>query len=61
MKRDKNGFPRRNRIDLLTPTELKIRDAILAVEELAPHQLLTDAIVLLGEAKDKVADFVELE
>jgi hypothetical protein len=28
-----NGFPRRNRIDLYTPAELAIREAMLAVED----------------------------
>jgi hypothetical protein len=55
-----NGFPRRNRIDLYTPAELAIREAMLAVEAMDAHPLLTDAVVLLGQAKDKVADFVEL-
>lgn len=56
-----NGIARRCRIDLYTPAELVIRDAILAVENMPAHPLLTDAVVLLGQAKDKVADFVELD
>lgn len=56
----KNDFPRRNRIDLLTPAELAIREAMLKVEDLEPHTLLTEAVTLLGQAKDKVSDFVEL-
>ncbi len=55
-----DGIPRRNRIDLLTPAELAIRQAVAAVENLPAHPLLTDAVVLLGQARDKVADFVEL-
>lgn len=59
MKLDENGFPRRCRVDLLTDAELAIREAMLAVEEAGAHPLLTDAVVLLGEAKDKVADWVD--
>lgn len=51
--------PRRARIDKMTPAELAIRDAILAVEEVGCGVLLTEAVVLLGQAKDKVADYVD--
>ncbi len=56
-----NGVPRRNRVDLYTKAELAIREAMLAVEEAGAHPLLTDAVVLLSEAKNKVADFVEIK
>lgn len=55
-----DGIPRRNDLSLMTPAELKIREAVLAVEAAGCHPLLTDAVVLLGQAQDKVADFVEL-
>lgn len=54
-----NDIPRRARIDLMAPAELAIRNAVQAVEEMPPHVLLTEAVTLLGKAKDKVADFVE--
>lgn len=54
-----DGFPRRNRLDLLTPAEKSIRAAVDAVEVAGCDPLLTDAVVLLGQAQDKVADFVE--
>lgn len=54
-----NGFPRRIRTDLYTPAERAIADAIAAVEAAGAHPRLTDAVVLLGQAKDAVADFVE--
>jgi hypothetical protein len=54
------GIPRRNRTDRYTPAEHAIRAAILAVEEMGAHTLLTEAVVLLAEAQEKVADFVEL-
>jgi hypothetical protein len=54
------GHPRRNDIRLHTPAERAIREAIILVEEAGAHPLLTDAVVLLGQAQSKVADFVEL-
>lgn len=54
-----DGFPRRSRIDLHTPAEAAIRKAVDAVEEAGAHTLLTDAVNLLIEAGNKVADFVE--
>lgn len=60
MQLDENGFPRRNRVDLLTPAESVIRQAMLAVEDMPAHPLLTDAVTLIEQAKNKVADFVEL-
>lgn len=55
-----DGIARRADTTLMTPAELAIREAVLAVERLPPHPLLTDAVVLLGQAQNKVADFVEL-
>lgn len=55
-----DGFPRRNRLDLCTPAELAIRAAVEAVEAAGAHPLLTDAVILLQQAREKVADFVEL-
>jgi hypothetical protein len=55
-----DGFPRRSRIDHYTPAESAIRAALLAVEEMGAHTLLTEAVVLLSDAQSKVADFVEL-
>lgn len=55
------NIPRRNRIDLYCPAEIAIRQAMQAVENMPAHVLLTDAINLLAQAKDKVADFIELD
>ena len=52
-------LPRRCYLDLYTPAELAIRKAMDAVEEMPADPRLTDAVVLLGQAKDKVADFVD--
>jgi hypothetical protein len=60
MKISDNGSPRRIRIDLYTPAETAIRNAVLAVEEAGCHPFLTEAVNLLQQAKEKVADYVEL-
>lgn len=54
-----NQMRRRDRIDQWTATEITIREAMLAVESVGCHPLLTDAVILLGQARDKVADFVD--
>jgi hypothetical protein len=56
-----DGFPRRARIDMLTPAEAAIRAAVDAVERAGAHPLLTEAVILLSEAQERVADYVELE
>jgi hypothetical protein len=53
------GIPRRSCLDLNTPAELAIYEAMQAVEKAGAHPLLTDAVILLGQARDKVADFVD--
>jgi hypothetical protein len=55
-----DGWPRRADLMLMTPAELAVRNAVLAVEAAGCHTLLTEAVILLGQAQDKVADFVEL-
>lgn len=52
-------LPRRNYVDLMVPAEKAILEAIRAVEELPADVRLTDAVILLGHAKDKVSDFVD--
>jgi hypothetical protein len=54
------AIARRCRIDLATPAELKIQEAMESVENAGCHPLLTDAVILLDQALNKVADFVEL-
>lgn len=61
MKLDENGHPRRNRIDLATPPEKAIRLAMGVVEAGGAHPLMTEAVVLLDKALNKVADFVEID
>jgi hypothetical protein len=57
---ERNGLPRRCQIDLMSRPELRIHDAMQTVEAAGAHPLLTEAINLLAQARDKVADFVEL-
>jgi hypothetical protein len=54
-----NDIPRRIRLDLNTPAELAIRAAVDAVEALPADVRLTDAVLLLQQAREKVADYVD--
>ncbi len=51
--------PRRARMEDWCPAEKAIYTASLAVEGMPADVRLTDAVVLLGQAKDRVADFVD--
>jgi hypothetical protein len=50
---------RRNRLDLNTPAELAIFNAMQEVEKAGADIRLTEASVLLAKAKDCVANFVD--
>ena len=52
-------LPRRIRMDLWTPAERAIYDAVQAVEAMPADVQLTDAVNLLTQAQRKVADFVD--
>lgn len=54
-----NEFPRRSRLDLNTPAEKAIYDAMQEVEKLPADVKLTEAVTLLAKAKDLVSDFVD--
>lgn len=53
------NIPRRCRLDLMVAAERAIYDAAQAVEAMPADVRLTDAVILLGQARDKVADFVD--
>ena len=53
-----NGFPRRGRVECLSPAESTIREAIITVAVGADPRL-TVAVVLLMQAQSKVADYVD--
>jgi hypothetical protein len=54
-----NEIPRRNRVDLYTPAELSIHNAIAEVESLEPSEEATAIIVKLLEAKSQLHDLVD--
>jgi hypothetical protein len=54
-----NMTNRRNVIPLMEPAEKIILDAMYEVEKLPPDVKLTDAIILLKQAKDKVSDYID--
>lgn len=54
-----NEIPRRCCLNKLVPAEKAILDAMQAVEAMPADVRLTDAVILLGQAKDRVADFVD--
>jgi hypothetical protein len=55
-----NDIPRRIRLDLLTTEELAMFHMVGEIEKLGAHPLLTDVVVLLGEARNKLSDWVDL-
>lgn len=56
---DMPDFPARARLDKITDPEAHIYNVIQEVEHLGAHPLLTDCVTLLGQAKDKLADWLE--
>ena len=53
------GIPRRYDLGRMTPTELAIRDSMLVIESMGAHQLLTEAVVCLTQARERVADYID--
>jgi hypothetical protein len=56
-----DGIPTRSDQSLMSSVERTITHIILRVEEMGASKELTDAVVLLGRARDKIADYVEQE
>jgi hypothetical protein len=54
-----NKFPRRSCIYLLTPAEKAVYDAAQAVEKVGADVRLTDAVVLLQQVREKLADYFD--
>lgn len=50
---------RRNRMDLNVPAETAIQNAIWEVEKVGASPSLTEAVILLGKAKDLVSDYID--
>jgi len=55
-----HDFPRRNCIYLLEPEEKTIYDLVQDVEKMGCHPLLTEVVTLLGTARDRLADWLEM-
>lgn len=53
------NVPRRIRLDLMTPAETAIHIAMIEVEKAGADVRLTDAIVLLQQAREKVSDYID--
>lgn len=56
-----NQIPRRAYLDKMVPAERAIHDAIQAVEVMGADERLTDVVIALGAAKDKLSDYVDAE
>jgi len=54
-----DAIPRRIRFDLMSPAEKAIQEAIWEVEKLPADVELTNAVILLQDAKNKVSDFLD--
>ena len=54
-----NDFPRRSKIETMTPGELAIRDAIMAVEGEGAHVELTTVQTELQAARDRLSDYID--
>lgn len=50
---------RRIRLDLMSPAELAIYNAVQEVEKMAADVRLTHAVIKLSEARALVADFID--
>jgi vacuolar-type H+-ATPase subunit B/Vma2 len=55
----KEETPRRNRLDLNTPAEVAIFNAMQEVEKAGADVRLTKAGMLLSQAKNLIADYIE--
>jgi hypothetical protein len=54
-----NGFPRKINLHLNVPAEIAVRRAVDEVEKLGADTRLTDAVILLQQAQDKIALYVD--
>ncbi len=56
---DTTLIPRRNKIYEFTPAETAIYNAVQEVEKAGADEKLTNAITLLNQARELVADYVD--
>lgn len=59
LRHRRDGLPTRNDISCMSTAELAITQAMHAVEKAGASLALTDAVNLLGKARDRVADHEE--
>lgn len=52
-------IPRRIDLKRLSPAERDIRAAVQEVESMGADVRLTDAVILLEQAREKVADYID--
>jgi hypothetical protein len=52
-------IPRRCQVELMVPAEVAIMAAMYAVEDMGADVRLTNAVALLQQAKEQVADFID--
>jgi len=60
MEISNHGEPCRNDIERQTPAESLITEAMRILNKSGRHRLLTEAFVLLSDAREKVANFADL-
>lgn len=53
------GIPRRVQMNRWTPAEMDIYNAIQAVEKVGAHPKLTEVVILLGKAREVLADYID--
>lgn len=54
-----DNIPRRCKLYENSDEEIQIRECINAVENLGAHPLLTECVVLLSQAREKLADWID--
>jgi|WetSurMetagenome_2_1015567.scaffolds.fasta_scaffold1507625_1 hypothetical protein len=52
-------FPRRKQLDKMEPEELALFALTQQIEKMGAHPLLTDVVILLGEAREKLGAYVD--
>lgn len=58
--KDENGTPRRNQLHKFTASEIQLYEVMQSIEKIGAHPLLTEVVNALSEARERLADWVEL-
>ena len=53
------NIQRRKQLDKMEPEELLLFALTQQIEKMGAHPLLTDAVILLGEAREKLGEYVD--